>query len=155
MEFRIYKGEGNVQFIAYYPFAFGVESPTIFNHKTGTVNNTGDLPANLKILYNLENITSEIDEDGGTIILKLRETLDGSNLGYLKLENIVGVSGDSYILINNETQLIEGLDTSKQKTGNLYNRFITEGDFFWPPVGRTYLISNHTFERATYTPMFY
>jgi len=54
LEFRIYKGEGNVQLIAYYPFAFGVESPTLFNAKAGMINNTGDLPANLKITYNLE-----------------------------------------------------------------------------------------------------
>ena len=103
LEFRIYKGEGNVQLIAYYPFAFGVESPAIFNRKTGTVNNTGDLPANLKIRYNLNDITDNIDEDGGIIILKSREELNGPNLGYLKLEGIERIAGDSYILINNET----------------------------------------------------
>lgn len=149
MEFRIYKGEGNVQLIAYYPFAFSVESPTIFNAKIDIINNIGDLPANLKIIYDLEQLEEK------EIILRLRETLDGANLNYLKLSNITTLNGDKYILINSETQLIEGLDAKKCKTGNLYNRFITEGDFFWPPIGKTYLLSSETFERAIYTPMFF
>ena len=150
LEFRIYKGEGNVQLIAYYPFAFSVETPTIFNDTAGMINNTGDLSANVQILYKFENL---IDE--GILTLDLKEQPNQNSIEHLKLEGISQQSGDAYLLINTQTQLIEGLDQGQNKTGNLYNRYITEGDFFWPPVGRTYLFSNKQFERVTYIPLFY
>ena len=53
-EFRIYKGEGTVQLVAYYPFAFSVVSPSLAYADGGAViNNVGDLPANLNIIYDL------------------------------------------------------------------------------------------------------
>ena len=61
-EFRIYKGEGTVQLVAYYPFAFSVVSPSIGWNKSGAViNNNGDMPANLQITYDLEQVNSNIN----------------------------------------------------------------------------------------------
>jgi hypothetical protein len=59
------------------------------------------------------------------------------------------------MMINTQTQLIEGLDAARNKTGNLYNKYIDSGDFFWPPIGRSYLLSNKKFESAQYTPLYY
>ena len=68
LEFRIYKGEGTVQFVAYYPFAFSVVSPSLAYSTNGSIiNNNGDMPANLNILFNL-------NETPSTIILELRDS---------------------------------------------------------------------------------
>ena len=152
MEFRIYKGEGTVQLVAYYPFAFGVETSIIYNKDIAIVNNLGDLPANIEVLYDLDNLTNN------SICLTLRETenITDSTIGYLELTNIMRAEGDQYLLINSRTQLIEGLDASRKKTQKLYNKYITTGDFFSPPPGRTYLFSeNGAFTQLSYTPMFY
>lgn len=148
-EFRVYKGEGTVQLVAYYPFAFSVISPSLVQTEGGAViNNIGDLPANLSIIYDLTQLS-------GDIFLELREEPNSADIGQLNLKNIERVSGDTYMLINTQTQLIEGLNAQKEKTGNLYNKYIDSGDFFWPPVGRTYLLSSQPFESAQYTPMYY
>ena len=149
LEFRIYKGEGTVQFVAYYPFAFSVVSPSLAYTAAGAiVNNNGDMPANLEILYDLTAVS-------GDISLGLRAKEDGPLVGQLNLIGVSGKAGDKYMMINTQTQLIEGLDASKNKTGNLYNKYIDSGDFFWPPVGRSILTSNKPFVSAQYTPIFY
>ena len=148
MEFRIYKGEGTAQLVAYYPFAFSVEKPTVLNNTYIAINNTGDLPANIEILYDLNNISSDLS-------VELRGENDVKVIGQLNFSNIIANPEDSYILINSETQLIEGLDSAKEKTGHLYNRYLDSGDFFWPPVGRSYLHSSVKFDRVSYIPMYY
>lgn len=150
-ESRIYKGEGTVQFVAYYPFAFSVISPSLQYQTDGAIiNNGGDLPAYLKIRYNLNNISNN-----DNILLELREKPDGTDIGQLSLTNINRESGDTYMVIDTQTQLIEGYDAAMNKTKTLYNKFIDSGDFFWPPIGRTYLLSSIPFEYANYTPMYY
>lgn len=148
-EFRIYKGEGTVQLVAYYPFAFSVVSPSLAWSQNGAIiNNSGDLPANIEIAYDLDAID-------GDILVELR--LDGSDddIAQLKLSGIEKIAGDKYLLINTQTQLIEGLDANKEKTGNLYNKYIEAGDFFWPPLNRSILFSNQPYVSAQYTPLFY
>lgn len=148
-EFRIYKGEGTVQFIAYYPFAFSVVSPSLaYSLKGAIINNNGDMPANLNILFKLDDIASNI-------MLELRDDKDNT-IGTMMFEDIKKLDADDvYIMINSQTQLIEGLDDKKQKTGTLYNRFLMTGDFFWPPVGRSVLYSSVKFISANYTPLFF
>lgn len=148
-EFRIYKGEGTVQLIAYYPFAFSVVSPSLKHEETGSiVNNNGDMPANLEILYDLNEVS-------GDILLQLRLSENSSNIGQLQLKNVVRTPGDRYMMINTQTQLIEGLDANKNRTKTLYNRYIDSGDFFWPPPGRSILYSDQPFISAQYTPLYY
>ena len=150
-EFRIYKGEGTVQFVAYYPFAFAVISPYLkYDSPTvpSEINNTGDMPANMKLIYDVATA-----ENG--LHLQLREKPNGESIAQLKLNPIQHIEGDFYILIDTQTQLIEGLDNKKQKTGNLYNKYIESGDFFWPPAGRSYLLSSQQFKSAQYTPLYY
>lgn len=148
-EFRVYKGEGTVQLIAYYPFAFAVISPDLFYSPDGAIiNNVGDLPANVKLFYNLSNI-------GSDLTIELRREPDSADIGQLNLVGITPEAGDTYMVIDTQTQLIEGYDASLKKTGTLYNRYIDSGDFFFPPIGRTYLFSSLPFETASYTPLYY
>lgn len=149
LEFRIYKGEGTVQLIAYYPFAFGVVSPSLQYTTSGAIiNNSGDMPANIEILYDLEAVS-------GNIAIELRLENDTADIAQLNLVDVVGAAGDKYMAINTQTQLIEGLNSDKEKTGNLYNKYIDSGDFFWPPVGRSVLLSSQPFISAQYTPLYY
>jgi len=57
------------------------------------------------------------------------------------LKDLYKTSTDYYICIDTKTNLIEGLNQSMQKTGNLYNKFIYSGDFFKVPIGN-YTISS-------------
>ncbi len=149
LEFRIYKGEGTVTMIAYYPFAFSVISPNLTYSENGAViNNSGDMPANLNVTYDLDQVI------GNEVALNLYDT-KGNYLNSLVLKDIERLGNDKYMLINTQTQLIEGLDENKQKTSNLYNKFIDTGNFFWPPVGRSTLSSSVPFESAQYTPLYY
>lgn len=146
LEFRIYKGEGSVQLVAYYPYALGVVSPHLDNTTGGIINNNGDMSANLEIIYSISNSNF----NGCTLNLK---DINENIIGALTLGNFN--TADSYILINNYTHLIEGLDTNKEKSGKLYNEYIIDGDFFSPPTGRSILQSNIQFVSASYTPRFY
>ena len=73
----------------------------------------------------------------------------------MKLEDITPQSGDTYISVNSRTQLIEGLDAVGQKTGTLYNKVITKGDFIRPPIGTTIFVSSQEYEKGSFTPLFY
>ena len=106
------------------------------------------MPANLEVLYDLNEVN-------GDISLKLYKSTDEPAIGQLNLINVNAIAGDRYMMVNTQTQLIEGLDTSKNKTGNLYNKYIESGDFFCPPVGRTILLTSVPFESAQYTPIYY
>ena len=147
-EFRVYKGEGSISFIAYYPFAFGTASPSIeYNQNGGEINNVGDMPANLSIIYQLNSISN--------VVLSLEQPLS-TQVGQLTLSNISKIgNNDIYFCVDTRTQLVEGLDENYNKTGNLYNKFITSGDFFFPDVGRSYLKSTVEFEKAEFTPLYY
>ena len=106
------------------------------------------MPANLQIIYDLEQVSGDIN-------IELRLDSTGTDIAQLNLTDVSAVAGDKYMMIDTQTQLIEGLDAARNKTGNLYNKYIDSGDFFWPPVGRSYLLSSQKFESAQYTPLYY
>lgn len=145
MEMRLYKGEGQANLIAYYPYALATFSPFIMNSNEALINNVGDLPAEIKVYYSLDSTPTEIK------IIDLK----GNQVGLLTFNPIEKQGNDAFILINSKTHLIEGLDESKNKTGNLYNKFVDTGDFFDAPVGRTRFISDATFNKIEYTPLYY
>jgi phage-related protein len=62
---------------------------------------------------------------------------------------------DTYICIDMRTHLIEGLDTNYKKTGMLYNRFITSGDFFLLPVGKNTLTTSKSCDKIEYNYLYY
>ena len=147
LEMRLYKGEGQVNLMAYYPYALATFSPTIENSNLGVINNVGDLNAEIKVVYDISSAAN----------LEKIELLDFKNnsLGELNFNGLTQQNEDQYILINSKTHLIEGLDENFNKTGNLYNKFITTGDFFSAPVGRTQFQSNIPFTKLEYTPLYY
>lgn len=146
MEVRLYKGEGSANLVAYYPYALATFSPFVKNNNEAVINNVGDLPAEIKIYYSLENAPSEIQ----------LQDLEGNVLNKLTFKPFERQSdNDVFILINSKTHLIEGLDENKQKTGHLYNKFTDVGDFFEAPLGRTKFISDTTFDMIEYTPLYY
>lgn len=174
---RIYKGEGTISFVAYYPFARGVykigdnipeeiknteewikasglESATqgiTYNSfqldEPGTafscnLYNAGDLPTDFKLIVNINYLanakntenTESTEDTTKTIILN-----ETNSLSFLPLPIVP--DGDTYVRFNSATQLIEGLKQSSdgkfELTGNLYNKYITKGDWFKIPVGES------------------
>lgn len=143
---RIYKGEGSVSFIAYYPYARAIKPTMIVHNVTGTrVLNLGDLSADLEFIYNFNTISS-----GLTLTITNEDENQLFSIGA-----VTPVSGDIYLLINSRTQLLEGLDSNRQKTGNLYNRFITQGDFPILRPGFSTVASNYQFISAEFVPVYY
>lgn len=152
-EQRIYKGEGTLTFVAYYPYAISVEKyldnfvGNRYANKskwaaasgmkatqgsydgTGTsvtVYNAGDIECPIKLFFNSGNLSS---------------VSMGNNYGMLftpfSLKN-----GDTKFCIDSSTHLIEGYNNNNQKTGNLYNKYIKSGDFFLiPNDGQNYTIT--------------
>ena len=94
---------------------------------------------------------------GLTYMLTLRQ--NDEELYTLKLEDVTPQgpldNKDKGFRVNCKTHLIEGLDEDGNKTGHLYNKFITTGSFFSAPVGLSKLISNVTCAAARYTPLYY
>ena len=155
---RIYKGEGTISFVAYYPFArgrykfetdikdiinveewigaSGLKGATKDNYNSfseeGTCNlyNAGDLPTDFKLIVNIENKPTNIT-------LKNNENQIIGSLNF----SLAKQGSDTYVRFNSATQLIEGLikptDGEFELTGNLYNKYITEGDWFKIPVGES------------------
>ena len=145
--FKIYKGEGTLNLVAYYPYALGVEETVLGSNSISNINNAGDLETSFKIIFNIDSIGSD---------LTLDLTQNNLNVGSLVLSNIAKRDQrDVYICIDMRTNLIEGLDSSFNKTSNLYNYCITSGDFFKLPVGRSVLNANTTWEKISYNTIYY
>ena len=150
---RVYKGEGTIQFMAYYPYAKSThlslkdsegnfykefqdanrvewaeesglpETSPSLSGATVTINNVGDLEMDWRALYSF-------DSQWG-----IPSRIEVNGVGLLTLSNVTQMTGDSYIAINSKTNLIEGLDADENPTGNLYNKYISGGAFFKIPVG--------------------
>ena len=149
---RVYKGEGSLQFIAYFPFArcskkylseysdsnkeewatlSGVLDKQGSYDGTGTtinLYNPGDLETDFFAYYARTSLTelSRVYIDSNIL-----------NFDFSSNDNVT----DTYIRINSKTNLIEGCDETFQPTGTLYNKFITSGDFFKIPTGESQLLS--------------
>lgn len=168
---RVYKGEGTISFIAYYPYAKSVhkflsEYGETYTNKDewkdsskmkatqGTYDNVGDSGATVINLYNAGDIETDwqafytMTSTGcalRSIILTKSEQGGGQTTeGTMVFSEITRKnSNDAYIRINSRTNLIEGCDNNKNPTGSLYNEFLTAGDFFKIPLGE------HTFTSDT------
>ena len=112
--------------------------------------NPGDLPAALKIYYSLQTVA------GLSKIQLLEEQDANENIGELNFSSITQLNeNDQYICIDMKNHLIEGLNENMEKTGTLYNRFISSGDFFSLPVGIYYIDSNVEFEKIEFSSLYY
>ena len=155
---RVYKGEGTIQFIAYYPYAKSVKKyldlfpdadyPNKPEWKTASgmldtkdvydgtganihLYNAGDIEADWQAFY-------EINQSGSCPLTSITLTTPSPNSqteGVMAFSSITRQKqGDVYIRINSRTNLIEGCNSSKEPTGTLYNEFLTAGDFFKIPL---------------------
>lgn len=158
---KIYKGEGSVQLVSFYPFGISTtEKPIVYNPKmqSSFVYNDGEVEGEFKLIYKIYAEQDGSQEPGtvGTITLRLRKERNGSDIGLLQLQKIRKIDeNDIYFQIDSYTNLIEGLDANFNKTGTLYNKFITGGDFFKLPVGDGYLITKYQHVSGSYTPLYY
>lgn len=145
-EIKIYKGEGSVNLVAYYPYALSTRN---IEFKTGIkqeINNMGDIEAPIKIYYLLDNISD----------ISLQLETNKEITGVLNIEDIEKISdNDVYLCIDMRTHLIEGLNSSFKKNGTLYNKFIISGDFFDLPVGRSILTSNVAWNSIKFNYLYY
>lgn len=165
---RIYKGEGTIQFIAYYPYAKSVHK--FLDDYTDYSNKDEWAPMSGMITISNQEGTSLIDIfDNNKIQLfnpgdvvtdfKLRIPVNGiEHLSAVKIEQaenqIAVLEFKTFIIpqlqiknydinkhqirINSMTQLIEEIYDGKP-TGKLFNQFIKAGDFFKIPLGNSTL----------------
>lgn len=142
---RIYKGEGTVNFVAFYPYGVSVETNQINNGSSSNISNSGDIETPVEVYYNF----------GSNINLRLLNE-NNQEMGQLILENITKLnSNDTQICINTKTHLIEGLNSNGIKTGSLYNRFLTTEKFFSLPVGNSTLTSSPNWSKVMYNYLYY
>ena len=170
---RVYKGEGTINFIAYYPYAKSVHKfLNVFNDEeydnkaqwaaasgmkptrasydgTGTtinLYNAGDLETDWQAFYPINSSGSALTS------ISLNNGVDGqmvfSSISRKK-------TNDAYIRINSRTNLIEGCDSSKIPTGSLYNEFLVAGDFFKIPLGESTFVSNTGCSEIKYDYLYY
>lgn len=155
---RIYKGEGTLNFVAYSPFArskdkflinysnsnidewkasSGMRISSTKNSSNETDGYTVDTPN-----YTSHSIDIYNPGDFPTdFILKIKTgamgqfSLDGNN-GSLTLDTFTldSSAGDTGYQINSALNLIQGINSSGNVTGTIYNRYIIAGNFFKIPV---------------------
>lgn len=166
---RVYKGEGTVNFVAYYPpYAKSIHKYlNLFsdeeylnkgewaessgmkatqgsydgtNTTSITVFNAGDIETDWMAFF---PITSS-----GSALTSLTLTSNGVTIGSLSFSAISRKdTNDTYIRINSQTNLVEGcklVGGEFMLTGSLYNEFVTSGDFFKIPVGGDYVFNSNT-----------
>ena len=139
-----YKGEGSVNLVAYYPYAESVRAGKIESKTSDTISNIGDLEMPIKIYYPIST---------ANVNLVLNDANKETKV--LNLSGVSNLDNDSYFCIDMKTHLIEGVDSNLNKTGHLYNRFITSGDFFNIPVGINTISSTPAWHRVTFNYLYY
>lgn len=119
----IYKGEGTIQFVCYYPFA---KSTQTFGLNNGKVNNDGIMAADFTFEFN--------KSEGETVF-----TLEPYGLTLSPFEY---KGNDVKVRYNSKANLLEGINEQGALTNNLYNEYIIAGDFFKIPVGESNFTGN-------------
>lgn len=149
---RVYKGEGSLQFIAYFPFArctkkylseYTDSNKEEWASASGLLTTQGDYDGTGSEinLYNPGDIETDFFAYyARTSLKRLTKIYINSNILNFDFSNNDNVI-DTYIRINSKANLIEGCDENFKPTGTLYNKFITSGDFFKIPTGENQLLS--------------
>ena len=148
---RIYKGEGSIQFTAFEPFAKStkkyadeyeqqnfkewkeaaklLETQGEFDRLIGNsikLYNPGDRESDFIITFNFGE--SNFIPQGAIAI-----TTNDGEIYQLNFRQMMCQGKDDQIKINSKLNLIEGYFNG-QKSGNLYNKYITSGQFFKIPM---------------------
>ena len=170
---RVYKGEGTINFIAYYPYAKSVHkflnefSDEEYDNKAQWAAASGMKPTRASYdgtgttinLYNAGDLETDwqafyIINSSGSALTSI--SLNGGVDGQMVFSSISQKkTNDAYIRINSRTNLIEGCDSSKIPTGSLYNEFLVAGDFFKIPLGESTFVSNTGCNEIKYDYLYY
>ena len=162
---RVYKGEGSVQFTAYYPYAKSTfkflndgqvlnivnteewkeasrirTNPYIVEDESTTYD---ELRANSINLYNAGDIETHFQFKINFVEGKIPASkiyIDEDASRQLIWTEMKAKGTDAYIKFNTKLNIIEGYSTEGIKTGNVYNQYIKAGSFFKIPLGESVLI---------------
>ena len=162
---RVYKGEGSVQFTAYYPYAKSTfkflndgqvlnivnteewkeasrirTNPYIVEDESTTYD---ELRANSINLYNAGDIETHFQFKINFVEGKIPASkiyIDEDASRQLIWTEMKAKGTDAYIKFNTKLNIIEGYSTEGIKTGNVYNQYIKAGSFFKIPIGESVLI---------------
>lgn len=102
--------------------------------------NPGDLSTDVKLIFD-KAVTAP--PSNLTIVLKHRiqsaqhsasSSAGDLELNSLRFSNLTLQSGDRYLVVDTATNLIYGENQLGKQTGNLYNQYLTGGEFFKLPV---------------------
>lgn len=151
---RTYKGEGDIQFTAYTPYAkakhkfldqYSEEEQLLSDEWNGaaqllsTQGNFDKLVGNQIELYNPGDVESDfvltinfVDGKIPASKLSLANTDDINS--QLAFKEISAQGADTILKINTKTNLFEGFDQFGRRTGNVYNKAVVAGAFFKIPM---------------------
>jgi phage-related protein len=164
---RLYRGEGTIQFTCYEPYAIcrkkwldeydntnkgewkeasrllssGDGYDQVHGADTIKLYNAGDIESHFTL--RIDFYEGKIPASSMTI-----ESMDSSVSKVFKWSELTSQGKDTGVIFNSKINLIEGCDSNGKKTGTVYNKFITEGDFFKIPLGESTL----TFDKANGEP---
>lgn len=128
---RVYKGEGSVSFVAFYPFKLRDKTTTYFGtNDTAPMSNEGQQETDWIIEIPFSSMGKIA---AGSIYLNTDD-----NINVLTLNELTKEGSDASIVINSKTNTIEGR-TSTGALGSIYNKYIDSGHFFKIPVSTTKL----------------
>lgn len=153
---RLYKGEGTIQFTCYQPYAI-CEKKWLSDYSSWI--NIGEWKeasrmketsagydvvsgANSINLYNAGDIDTHFQLRIDFVETKIPASkmyISGDAGSQLAWSEITALGEDTYVKFNSKLNLIEGYNKENRKTGNVYNKYITEGAFFKIPLGESEL----------------
>ena len=160
---RVYKGEGSIQFTCYSPYAI-CKKKTLSEYKN--VSNVNEWAAASGLLQSLGSYDSfnsttrsiylynpgdkeahfllklYFKDNGGVIPAgKMVLQVEGQEQWTLEWSQMSKLSSsDTYIIFNSKLNLIEGAHSSDIKSGTVYNKFVTAGQFAPIPQGESQLV---------------
>ena len=163
---RIYKGDGQIQFVCYSPFARSVYKSlseynniniaewsatsgmlnslsgydNFGNNNYATLYNPGDFDADFKLYV---PFSSGVINSGSCFIAPQGAMADNYER-QVAFDTITAIGVDTGVYFNSSLELIEGVKktvdgttTTYQLTGNVYNKYITAGQLFKIPITQT------------------
>lgn len=161
---RIYKGEGTINFICYYPYAKSVFK-TLGEYNDALYPNKNEWAATSGMRDNLTGYdvagsqginlfnAGDIEADFKLYLTSLT-SIQLSN-SKLICNGLTLKSEDTYVCVNSKNNLIEGCDSNYLPTGNIYNKYIVGGDFFKIPLGESSLNIDGNSSKIEYDYIYY
>lgn len=148
-----YKGEGTINLVAYFPYGVSTQE-SIFDIYSNYLRifNLGDIKIPFQVYYPVSNTPVDIILESYSDTSNQPSQIYGSmTLSMVEKLN----TNDTQICINSKTHLIEGIDANGIKTGTLYDKFITSGDYFLLPLEDSYLYSSLQWNKVKYNYLYY